>query len=227
MLGRPLNPGGDAATVLGPSKLEWLDPTGIVLRTATLDDDPTMLLVDWNTDHVLTLLPGADRLRARWHDGAGAPLTPWFDAGPTIDPRGATMHLLLDGAIALGDGQGWRGIFRDGAAQVDPPPGWLAARPGTRLATVRHGRGYAVLPMRYGTNATTGDATSFELVTASGEGCGRVSLPPPPAEPGVTRTATGLDVGQDGTVIQVGSRTGPDLGMGMHGDFRWWPALLR
>ncbi len=229
MLGRAFSTGGPTPGVHGPTMLEWLDASGGVLRTVTLDDDPTMLLVDWGTDHVLTLLPGAGGLRARWYDGTGTPLTAWFDAGPPINGVTATMHLLLDGTIALGDGETWRGVFRDGVAAIDPPPGWLAARPRTRLATIRHGRAYAVLPFP-GAPATSGaDQTTFEIVTASGDSCGRVTIPDPPSEPGVTHDPTALDVGQDGTLFQTEALLGDGavLGSGIHGDFRWWPALLR
>jgi hypothetical protein len=213
----------------GPLKLEWIDGSGAVIRTAPLDGYATMLLVDWGTGNVLTLGdgavgPGASGLRARWWDGAGAPLTAWFDTG-IRGVQVASLHLLLDGSIALSDGQTWRGVFRDGVAAMDPPPAWLAARPATRLATIRSGRGYAVIAASGG-----GDApTSFEIVAASGESCGTVTLPAAPQETGIVRHPTSLQVGQDGTVIQseeLGSDTGA-LGSGNHCEFRWWPALLR
>ncbi len=225
MLGRSFDANATPPS-LGPTKLEWVDSSGNVLRTATLDGDPTMLLVDWGTDHVLALLPGSGGLRARWYDGNGNPLTRWFDAGAAIDPAQASMHLLLDGTIALSDGQAWRGVFRDGVEAIDPPPGWLASRPRTRLATIRGARGYAVLPFPNGPT-TTADQTRFEIVAASGDSCGTVTVPSPPDEPGVTHTPTALDVGQDGTLFQTETLVGTGLGMGIHGDFRWWPALLR
>jgi hypothetical protein len=137
------------------------------------------------------------------------------------------MHLLVDGGIAVSDGSAWRGIFRDGVARIEPPPGWLAARPGTRLATVRGGRAYAVLPMPGGPQGGTGDQATFEIVAASGESCGTVTLPAPAAEAGVTRTPTALDVGQDGTVIQTENVGIEGPSFGIHGEFRWWPGLLR
>ena len=138
------------------------------------------------------------------------------------DATRASLHLLLDGTIALGDGSAWRGIFRDGVAGMDPAPSWLASRPATRLATIRGGRAYAVLPF-----SGAGDQTAFEIVAASGESCGTVTLPAPAAESGVGRTPIALDVGQDGTVLQTESLTGDPLGSGIHGEFRWWPGLLR
>lgn len=219
MLGRSWDPN---AGPTGPTRLEWIDGSGTLLRTATLDASPTMLLVDWGTDHVLTLEPGTGALRARWYDASGVPLTPGFDAAG-FDV--GSLHLLLDGSIAISDGQAWRGVFRDGTASMDPPPDWLASRPATRLATIRGGRGYAVLPVPGGQAAPT----SLEIVAPTGESCGTVALPPPAQETGVTRSATALDVGEDGTVIQVEDLQGDGavLGPGIHCEFRWWPALLR
>ncbi|HEX9051472.1 MAG TPA: hypothetical protein VF841_13155 [Anaeromyxobacter sp.] len=209
--------------------LEWFDASGTLLRTAPLDDHPTMLLVAFGTDHVLAITTVPGDVRARWYDGSGTPITAWFDAGPTADATPASLHLLLDGTIALSDGSAWRGIFRDGVAAMDPAPGWLASRPATRLATIRGGRAYAVLPMPSAPQpgAAAADQTRFEIVAASGASCGTVTLPAPAGEPGVTRTPTALDVGQDGTVLQTESLTGDRLGSGIHGEFRWWPGLLR
>jgi hypothetical protein len=184
MLGRAWDSSGPT----GPTRLEWVDGSGSVFRTVTLDESPTMLLIDWGTDHVLALEPGTAALRARWYDGAGTPLTPWFDAS-VPRPQVASMHLLLDGSIAVSDGDAWRGVFRDGVASMDPPPGWLASRPGTRLATIRSGRAYAVIAAPSGGEPAP---TSFEIVTPSGDSCGTVALPAPPDEPGVTRRPTTL-----------------------------------
>jgi hypothetical protein len=208
----------------GPTMLQWLDGHGTVQRTATLDADPTMLLVAWGSDHVLTLLRASGGLRARWYDDRGAPLTRWFDVG---DLSVASMHLLLDGTVAVSDGTAWRGVFRDGVAAMDPPPGWLAARPGTRLATIRSGRGYAVLPPPSSFGPSGSDQTRFEVVSASGESCGTVAIPAPSGEPGVTHRPSALDVGQDGTLFQTEDLMGTSLGWGMHCGFRWWPALLQ
>lgn len=222
MLGRSFTLGGSSPSY-GPTMLEWLDASGRVLRTATLDADPTLLLVNWGTDHVLTLIPGADGLRARWYDDAGTALTPWFDAGTAI--HSASIHLMVDGTIALSDDQTWRGVFHDGVARIDPPPDWLATRPGTRLATIRSGAGYAVLPHPLVAPDTV-VRTRFEIVTASGDSCGTVSIPAPPDEPGVTHAPQALDVGNDGTLFQAELLTGSGLGLGKC-EFRWWPALLK
>jgi hypothetical protein len=222
-LGRQFIVSGPGASS-GPTKLEWIDASGAVTRTVTLDADPIELIVNWSTGHVLTLHPvsGGSTLRARWWDGAGAPLTPWFDAGAASVAE--WLHLLVDGSVAFTDGTTWRGVFRDGVAAVDPPPAWLAARPGTRLATIRGGRGYALLPReKYLGNPD--DQTKFEIVAATGESCGTVTLPDPPPDPDRTFELTALGVGQDGTLFQT-EEVAQRLG-GHWCGYRTWHGLLQ
>jgi hypothetical protein len=214
---------GPTGPIVGPTTLQWLDAYGGLVRAATIDPGATMLLSSWGTGHVLVL--GGSPLRARWYDGQGAPLTPPFDAVPSVEL--ATLHLLVDGSIALGDAAGWRGVFRDGVGAMDPPPAWLAARPRTRLATIRSGGGYAVLPYDYLPGGPAADRTTFEIVTATGESCGTVKPPAAPAEAGVTRTTTGIDVGQDGTVFEKDELARTTSSSGNDCEFRWWAALLR
>ncbi len=205
--------------------LMWIDAAGHVTRSVPLDASPGIVEVGWATGHVLAIVPAAPSSRARWFDGAGMPLTPWFDVAVGLDPSGgAAVRLLLDGSIALNDGRSWVASFRDGRPGADPPPGWLASRPNTRLASIRLGRAYAVLPL----DQPGADATRFEIVTASGEGCGAVPIPPASVVAGVDRTSRRLDVGLDGTLFQQDSLSGPSEGnFGIHCAFRWWPALLR
>lgn len=159
--------------------------------------------------------------RASWHDAAGAALTAWFDVNATSQAAGPYLQLLIDGTVALSDGASWVAALRDGVAAVDAPPAWLASRAGTRLAKIRQGTGYAVLP-RPGT-----DSTVLEVLTGAGESCGLVTVPAPAPPNGETWTAQRLDVGQDGTLFQVEGRTGGGLDGSLHCAFRWWPALLR
>ncbi len=207
----------------GATQLAWVDASGHVTRSAVIDADPMLVQVAWGTSHVLTVVPGAPSARARWFDGTGTPLTPWFDINVAIAPTDAgAMHLLLDGTVVLSVAGQWRATFTDAAAHADPAPSWLASRPNTRLATIRQGSGYAVLSALPG-----GDQDRFEILKPSGETCGWILLPFQPCDPGVVRTPQRLDVGQDGTLIQTVSRTGASLGMGGHAAWRWWPALLR
>ncbi len=212
-------PGSRTGTT-GPRSLEWFDGSGNLLRTAQIDDTPSALIVNWSTDHVLAIFVGPypERTRARWYDGSGVPLTDAFDVAPADRPM-ASMHLLLDGTIAMSDGATWWGLFRDGVARVDQPPGWLGARPSTRLATIRGGRGYAVV--------RAADPATFEIVAASGESCGKVTLPPPPDDPSIQRDHPDLpEVGWDGTVFQSWP-TGNVAEGGAPCEYRWWPGLLK
>jgi hypothetical protein len=216
----------NATPSVGPALLESVDASGAVTRSVTLDDSPGLVLVSRDTGDVLAIVTGQGTSRARWFDGAGRALTPWFEVGATLDASRCSLHQLVDGTVALSDGQTWRFLFRDGVASADPVPGWLAARPGTRLATIRQARGYAVLPPPQDTGGNP-DETTFEVVTATGESCGSVNLPAPPTPSGVAKVPTRLDVGQDGTLIQTEVLEGQSLGSGVHCGFRWWPALLR
>jgi hypothetical protein len=210
---------------VGPTQLEWLDAHAGLVRSVTLDQDGGLLLSSWGTGHVL-VLGGRAPVRARWYDAQGEPLTPWFDAVPSLDTP--TLHLLVDGSIAIGDLAGWRGVFRDGVASMDPPPAWLAARPFTRLATIRGGRGYAVLPLDFHPPGVPWqDETKVEILSASGESCGTIATPAAPGEAGVTRQPSSLGVGQDGTLFEMDDLSGPGLSGGRACEFRWWPAALR
>jgi hypothetical protein len=221
-------PDGKGGTVLvsaapGGSALQWVDASGAVTRSVPLDAAPGIVAVIWGTGHVVAVVTGPSA-RARWFDGTGASLTPWFDVGTSA--TGTSVHLLLDGRVALSDGGTWNAVLADGVDRADAVPAWLASRPGTRLATIRGGSGYAVLPFE-----GQGDPARVEVLTPAGDSCGTVALPAPAAlPPGVDATPTRLDVGQDGTVLQTvmfGGTGSVSLGSGVHCEFRWWPGLLR
>jgi hypothetical protein len=202
-----------AASQSGPTLLEWIDASGNVTRSVALEENASVVLVSWGSGHVVAVVAGS-RGRARWFDGAGDPLTPWFDVGASVS--GSSAHLLVDGQVVLRDGASWNVALTDGVAHADPVPAWLASRPGTRIATIRQARAYAIL--------SDGDSTQLEIVTASGESCGTAVLPQPSLA-GVLAPQR-LDVGQDGTLFQVSPRAVPGDPSG-HCEFRWWPELLR
>jgi hypothetical protein len=219
----------DAAGNSGPVKLSRVDDRGAYGASTTLDDpDASMLIVNWDTGHALVVATGASVTRGRWFDAAGAAMTGWFPvAGPLRGAGGAMLRLLLDGRVALYDGARWAGVVADGQARVDAVPGWLADRPRTRLAAIRGGRGYAVLP-----NPPSGERASwdaFEVVAADGTSCGTVQVPASRPPDGSTRGPSWLGFGEDGTLLQVADATGAALGP--PGTFlcalRWWPALAR
>jgi hypothetical protein len=154
----------------------------------------------------------------------GAPLTPWFGVAAPIPGNSAALRVFVHGRVALGDGRTWLASFRDGVTGADAAPDWLASRPNTRLATIRQGRAYAVLPL----DQPGLDQTRFEIVTAAGESCGLVAIPPPPPAAGLTRTPRRVDVGQDGTLFQQEQVIEEDPNsFGIHCMFQWWPSLLQ
>jgi hypothetical protein len=225
----PLPDGSSIAVVSPPAaasppanpSLVWVDAAGQVTRTVALDDDVYRVIVNWPTGHLFAFVGGTSsrRTHGRWYDGAGSPLTSWFDI-PISKGDGGYQRLLADGVVALGTpGQPWSAAVRDGVTGTEPVPGWLAARPGTRLVTIRGGRGYAVLP-----NSGTG---SFEIVATTGDSCGTVTVPQPSSDTSVAVfPPPRLDVGWDGTVfqsfmIQAAGSTSPGRCV-----FRWWTALL-
>jgi hypothetical protein len=112
-------------------------------------------------------------------------------------------------------------VFQDALAKTDPAPDWLVTRPGTRLATIRQGRGYAALP------PLGRDVVRFEVLTASGDTCGSFDAPSPAPPGGQTWTPHDLFVGQDGTLFEEDGRSGGTLDPSVHCAFRWWPALLK
>jgi hypothetical protein len=192
-----------------PTHLAWVDARGATLRAVTLEEEARVVMVNFATGHAVAITRGP-AARARWFDGIGTPLTPWFDLGAELVP--STVHLLLDGTVVVNDGGTWDVALSDGVGAPGVVPAWLAARPNTRLAGIRGGRGYAVLPF---------DPTParFEVVTAAGQSCGVVTLPPPSG-------AFRLSVGQDGTLIELHDVQVPSDPQGAC-VFRWWPALLR
>jgi hypothetical protein len=217
--------------------IEWVDAAGHVLRSAPVDNASAALIsTSWATGHVLVLAQSSPG-QARWYDDQGAPLTPWFNLPVDLDYNvrlGAGFtHLLVDGSIALSYQGAWVALLRDGVDHADPAPDWLASRPHTRLATIRQGRGYALLPDLPAPNGFTSDddGASFEIVATSGESCGTVTTPSAPSEPDVQgRAPRRLDVGQDGTMHQldaIGRPEGSPNAFGVHCAFRWWPGLLR
>ena len=204
----------------GPLRIEWVDAVGVVTRSAVIDDGPDLVLQAWGTKHVFVLDTDPSPWRARWYDEAGALLAAG-EVTATAQGDGPHLKLLVDGRVALSDGASWVAVFADGAGAPAAPPDWLRARPGTRLATIRDGRGYAVLPPR------DAGSTRLEVLTAAGESCGAFDTPAPAPPNGQRWSPSGLFVGQDGTLIELDGAFGGDLDPSIHCVYRWWPALLK
>jgi hypothetical protein len=224
--------GAGATNGSGTIHLAWVNAAGAVTRDVTIDRSPALLLVQWGTGHVLVVatagtFPTFTTANARWFDGTGHPLTPWFTTHTVVDTLFGrpALHLLRDGRIALSANGVWTVAIHDGTTVVDHAPAWLASRPGTRLATIPGG--YAVLTDGPGAGSSA-TAPKLEVLDANGHSCGVVTPPPGPSPlPTATRTTFAYFVGQDGTLIEnstLGGNTDA-LGIGIHCFFRWWPRL--
>ncbi|HEX7624690.1 MAG TPA: hypothetical protein VF400_14030 [Anaeromyxobacteraceae bacterium] len=207
---------------LGPTNIEWFNSIGISLRSVAAGGIPDMVLQAFGTRHVLTLQTPASPWRARWYDENGVPLTDSFPVPGTphagIDPW---FKLLLDGRVAINDGATWAAVLPDGQAHNDPVPDWLSSRPNTRIATIRQGSGYAVMPLLFS------GSSKFEILTPDGSSCGAFNTPAPSPPNGETWGPESLNVGYDGTLLEVDNAHGGDLDVSIHCVYRWWPALLK
>lgn len=207
---------GGSVFVVGPAAggdqlLVRTGADGGVTSTRPLGGSATLVLEARQTAHVVAVDLSRSGPRARWFDGSGGPLTPWFPVTARTAAYGASLALLVDGAVALHDGSAWTALLRDGVASAGDPPAWLAARPAARIATIRGGSGHAAFPV------DPAGVASFEVLTGDGESCGNVTLP--------VDAVTRLDRGHDGTVFT--SEIVPPTTAGPGCRYRWWPALLR
>ena len=119
---------------------------------------------------------GANTVAGMWidHDGAAGPV---FQAlGPQSKPAQQVGFMLtqrVGSGLFIGAGGKWVAQIDSLATSTAPAPGWLQARPNTRLHMVHGGSGYAVLPVP----GTSGDCSqSVEVVAPSGTSCGTASL---------------------------------------------------
>jgi hypothetical protein len=196
----------------GDQLLVRVDPQGNASTAHALGGAASLVLESWRSAHVVVVDLSGATARARWFDENGNALTAWFTLKARTPGYGASLKLLVDGTVAVYDGAGWTAVLRDGVEAADDPPAWLARLSGARLATIRQGRGYAVL------RDDPGGAATFEVVTPDGQSCGNVTLP--------AKDVRRLDCGYDGTLFAVEAR--PALGGTPGGcGFRWWRALLR
>jgi hypothetical protein len=94
--------------------------------------------------------------------------------------------------------------------------------PGLVLAP---GAGVAVAAASCGGSGGRGDA--FDVVAGDGTSCGSVAVPKSTPASGTARQPMRLDVGQDGTLLQMENVTGDRLGFGLHCALRWWSGAMR
>lgn len=149
--------------------------------------------------------------RARWLTRTGTALTDWF----TVEfPHGApdasfpALRPLLDGSLVLTMGLKPEYVLRfpDARPEVDAAPGWLQERPGTRIFSIRGGRGYAA-------PGSPRCGSSLELLTDSGQSCGCIQGP----DLGASAT-----VGRDGSLIVPRRELEQE-----HCVYRLYPGLFR
>jgi hypothetical protein len=116
----------------------------------------------------------------------------------------------------------WVGELDSGAAAVSPPPDWLTSRRDTKIHMAYGGRAYAFIDLP---RSSTSCTQAIEVVAPSGKSCGKVDF----AIQAGTCNTSALDVGYDGTVVQLlppeASAVGSDGKKQC--TWRWWPALFR
>ncbi len=172
--------------------MERFDKTGAVQFYTGLDDaeHKTVTGVAVNiAGHALVFAQGDPFGQyARWYDGAGAAMTPWF----LLLTPGSTAF-LPDGKLVLYDHAGAaQYVLRDGQQNTEPLPDWLQARATNKLYVVRGGRAYAT----WGSGGQCGGA--LEILAISGKSCGCASVP---------EFYFYSSVGRDGSLIVPAART--------------------
>ena len=168
---------------------------------------------------------GANTVAGMWidHDGAAGPV---FQAlGPQSKPAqqvGFRLTQRVGSGLFIGAGGKWVAQIDSLATSTGPAPGWLQARPNTRLHMVHGGSGYAVLPVP----GTSGDCSqSVEVVAPSGTSCGTASF----SAGSGNCDMKDIVVGYDGTVMQ----TFPDAKEkqcwfgACTCTWQWWPGFFR
>jgi hypothetical protein len=221
-----LDPAGGSVllTVAGPLsaplvyRLEYMDAGGHRRAATVVDRDVDTVAVGSGGD-VLVVAGAA----ARWYDGRGAPLTAWFAFADGAVPPPVALRAfepVAGGAVALRENDAWLLLFRPGAAQAEPAPGWLASRAATEAAVIRGGRATALVTSPVRAPGTCGEP-AFEVLAESGESCGMVHLGADPA--------CHVHFGRDGTVSTLGvvRSTAPDGTPGQRCTWRWWTDLAR
>ena len=223
--------GGIVLTVGSPLvALEaWDDHLKLRWRTETPQKHSAGFAVD-RAGRTLVLFNGDDRYGANtvagmWidHDGAAGPV---FQAlGPQSKPAQQVGFMLtqrVGSGLFIGAGGKWVAQIDSLATSTAPAPGWLQARPNTRLHMVHGGSGYAVLPVP----GTSGDCSqSVEVVAPSGTSCGTASF----SAGSGNCDMKDIVVGYDGTVMQ----TFPDAKEkqcwfgACTCTWQWWPGFFR
>lgn len=164
---------------------------------------------------------GGEHVAGIWVDPVGNLLTPVFDAGRISGIYGSSLALapLYDGSLVLQRNGQWVLRIPRRATSSTPAPAWLASRPNTQLEWIRGGRGYGLTP--FGFQSVSVCRQQISLHAQDGTFCGNATFSVDSA-PCITQQ---IDIGRDGTVIQVSPRNTCSDG-GCTCTRRWWPQVL-
>jgi hypothetical protein len=198
-------------------------PLGGSLRTIGVDrQGQTLVLADGDSRF------GAGTLEGHWIDHSGQLSAPFFalqrpagNVALVLSPQVGSGLFLTTRYFVSGKRKGsWTAAFASLQPASSPPPEWLTNRPDTTLRMAHGGKGYAVVPVL--NDSAEGCTIDIEVVSPSGESCGKVHFP-------LTSAAcnrNGLWVGHDGTVIQSAPGTCDEVGH-CSCSWKWWPGFFR
>jgi hypothetical protein len=167
-------------------------------------------------------------IRAAWATSA-APVP--FAVGTAESVTNLALAPLQDGSVAIAAGHAWK--YRVPAGRTAPSDvEWLARFPRTRIASVRGGRGYAVLtgdPLWDSAALGCQSSVDVTLVSSGGSVCGSISLPVPiDASSDCVATLASAALARDGSVLvrTLETARNPTEGRVYKSFARWWPRLL-
>jgi hypothetical protein len=168
-------------------------------------------------------------IRAAWATGA-APVP--FVVGTAESVTNLALAPLRDGSVAIATSHAWK--YRVPAGRNEPlDVEWLARFARTRIASIRRGRGYAVLLgdpyWDHRAEQKCQSSVDVTLVSSGGSVCGSISLPVPiDSSSACIATLASAAVARDGSVLVRNLETArnPTEGTVYRSFARWWPRLL-
>jgi hypothetical protein len=160
---------------------------------------------------------------AQWidHDGVASP------AFQLLGPQREWNHLEGQAVVRVGSGlfvkaDAWWQL-ESMSTTLAPPPAWFIDRGGPWLQMVRNGRAYGIISQPAGPDCTS----TVEIVTTSGQSCGKAMFNAGPGPEGKCYFVTAA-IGYDGTFVQ---RMPPPAGYCSGGtcscNWHWWTGFFR
>lgn len=164
---------------------------------------------------------GGEHVAGIWVDPVGNLLTPVFDAGRVSGIYGSSLALapLYDGSLVLQMNGQWVLRIPRRATSSTAAPAWLVSHPNTQLEWIRGGRGYGLTP--FGFQSVSVCRQQISLHAQDGTFCGNATF----SVDSAACTTRQIDIGRDGTVIQVSPRN-TCSGGACTCTRRWWPQVL-